>query len=170
MLCIPILQAEVRKRYLRLAVQLHPDKNPDDATAKERFQALNSVYAVLGDAERQVAWDMYMQGGNCVRIRVFNAGYWPFEIVININCVGCPRPDRRKLYDETGIAHDLEHPASSSSFDDLYEYYRSMYAKVRRGAGLCAAGWFESACACMVSYSGFHLLTPTLLNPCTGDR
>lgn len=38
--------------------------------------------------------------------------------------------NRRKLYDETGIAQDMEHRTSDSSFDDLYNYYRSMYAKV----------------------------------------
>lgn len=50
----PILQAEIRKAYLRLAVQLHPDKNPGDETANERFQTLNKVYSVLGDEKRCV--------------------------------------------------------------------------------------------------------------------
>lgn len=43
---------EIRKAYLRLAVQLHPDKNPGDEEAKERFQTLQKVYTVLSDPER----------------------------------------------------------------------------------------------------------------------
>ncbi|KFM24112.1 Chaperone protein dnaJ 6 [Auxenochlorella protothecoides] len=47
-------QAAIRKSYLKLAVLLHPDKNPGDETANERFQTLARVYAVLGDEERYV--------------------------------------------------------------------------------------------------------------------
>ncbi|CAI5978520.1 unnamed protein product [Closterium sp. NIES-65] len=49
--------AEIRKAYHRMALRLHPDKNPGDATAKERFQALQRVFAVLGDAERRKIYD-----------------------------------------------------------------------------------------------------------------
>ena len=44
--------AEIRKAYLKLAVQLHPDKNPDAPDAVERFQTLQKVYAILSDAEK----------------------------------------------------------------------------------------------------------------------
>jgi DnaJ family protein C protein 9 len=44
--------AAIRKAYLKFAVQLHPDKNPDDAEAKERFQTLQKIYAVLSDPEK----------------------------------------------------------------------------------------------------------------------
>ena len=44
--------ATIRKAYLKLAVQLHPDKNPDDQGAKERFQTLQKIYGILKDPER----------------------------------------------------------------------------------------------------------------------
>lgn len=47
-----VLQADVKKAYYRLALQLHPDKNAGDDGAREKFQALQRVYAVLGDADK----------------------------------------------------------------------------------------------------------------------
>jgi DnaJ family protein C protein 9 len=46
--------SEIRKAYLKFAVQLHPDKNPDDEEAKERFQTLQKIYSVLSDPEKYV--------------------------------------------------------------------------------------------------------------------
>lgn len=37
---------------MRLALQLHPDKNPGDAAAVEKFQTLQKVYAILSDADK----------------------------------------------------------------------------------------------------------------------
>ncbi|KAL3701265.1 hypothetical protein R1sor_019287 [Riccia sorocarpa] len=50
-------QAEIRKAYHKLALRLHPDKNPDDEAAKEKFQSLQSVIAVLGDPEKRKIYD-----------------------------------------------------------------------------------------------------------------
>lgn len=44
--------SEIRKAYLKLAVQLHPDKNPDDEQAKEKFQTLQKIYSILSDPEK----------------------------------------------------------------------------------------------------------------------
>lgn len=43
---------KIRKAYLALAVQLHPDKNADDPKAKDRFQTLQKVYNILSDPEK----------------------------------------------------------------------------------------------------------------------
>ncbi|KAI5072391.1 hypothetical protein GOP47_0012497 [Adiantum capillus-veneris] len=48
---------EIRKAYHRLALRLHPDKNPGDQNAKEKFQALQDVIAVLGDPEKRKVYD-----------------------------------------------------------------------------------------------------------------
>ncbi|KAL2650411.1 hypothetical protein R1flu_018539 [Riccia fluitans] len=50
-------QGEIRKAYHKLALQLHPDKNPDDEAAKEKFQSLQSVIAILGDPEKRKVYD-----------------------------------------------------------------------------------------------------------------
>ena len=51
-LCCLCLQADIRKAYHKLALQLHPDKNPDDASAKDKFQTLQKVHAILSDADK----------------------------------------------------------------------------------------------------------------------
>jgi len=43
-------QQEIKKVYHKLALRLHPDKNPRDEEAKEKFQQLQKVISILGDA------------------------------------------------------------------------------------------------------------------------
>ncbi|XP_010548037.1 PREDICTED: chaperone protein dnaJ 6-like isoform X1 [Tarenaya hassleriana] len=50
-------QQEIRKAYHKLALRLHPDKNPDDKEAKEKFQQLQKVISILGDEEKKAVYD-----------------------------------------------------------------------------------------------------------------
>jgi molecular chaperone DnaJ len=58
---------EIKKSYRKLAVKHHPDKNPGDPTAEERFRELAEAYDILSDAEKRAAYDRYghaaFQGG-----------------------------------------------------------------------------------------------------------
>lgn len=48
---------EIKKQYRRLAKQYHPDTNPWDAAAAERFKEISEAYQVLGDAEKRKQYD-----------------------------------------------------------------------------------------------------------------
>ncbi|XP_009767404.1 chaperone protein dnaJ 6-like [Nicotiana sylvestris] len=50
-------QQEIKKAYYKLALRLHPDKNPDDEEAKEKFQQLQKVIAILGEEEKRALYD-----------------------------------------------------------------------------------------------------------------
>ncbi|GMH20129.1 hypothetical protein Nepgr_021970 [Nepenthes gracilis] len=50
-------QQEIKKAYYKLALQLHPDKNPGDEQAKEKFQQLQKVISILGDEEKRALYD-----------------------------------------------------------------------------------------------------------------
>ncbi|MGH9456930.1 MAG: molecular chaperone DnaJ [Thermoanaerobaculia bacterium] len=50
---------EVKKAYRRLAVKYHPDKNPGDSTAEEKFKEAAEAYAVLSDAEKRARYDRF---------------------------------------------------------------------------------------------------------------
>ncbi|KAI3507591.1 hypothetical protein L1887_22579 [Cichorium endivia] len=50
-------QQEIKKAYHKLALRLHPDKNPGDEDAKEKFQQLQKVVSILGDDEKRTLYD-----------------------------------------------------------------------------------------------------------------
>ena len=50
-------QDEIKKAYRKLAMEHHPDRNPDDSQAEERFKDLNEAYQVLSDADKRAHYD-----------------------------------------------------------------------------------------------------------------
>jgi molecular chaperone DnaJ len=50
-------QGEVKKAYRRLAQRHHPDANPGDKAAEERFKEVSSAYDVLGDEKKRAEYD-----------------------------------------------------------------------------------------------------------------
>src|SRR5579871_2811165 len=56
-------QDEIKKKYRRLAAKHHPDKNPTDPKAAERFKEISEAYQILGDAEKRKQYDQMRQLG-----------------------------------------------------------------------------------------------------------
>ncbi len=54
---------EIKKAYRRMAVQYHPDRNPDNADAEERFKEASEAYAVLSDADKRARYDRFGHEG-----------------------------------------------------------------------------------------------------------
>ncbi|MFA9486742.1 MULTISPECIES: molecular chaperone DnaJ [unclassified Moraxella] len=50
-------EKEIKKAYRRLAMKYHPDKNPDDPSAEEKFKEATMAYEVLSDAQKRASYD-----------------------------------------------------------------------------------------------------------------
>jgi curved DNA-binding protein len=75
-------QEEIKQAYRRLAKKHHPDRNPGDKSAEQRFKEVHAAYEVLGDPERRVQYDRFGAGGTAPDVRAWSGGAGvPFENV-----------------------------------------------------------------------------------------
>lgn len=56
-------EEEVKKAYRKLALKYHPDRNPGNKEAEEKFKSINEAYAVLSDSKKRKEYDTYGMGG-----------------------------------------------------------------------------------------------------------
>jgi curved DNA-binding protein len=54
---------EIKRSYRLLALQYHPDRNPMDKEAEEKFKEISEAYSVLGDADKRSEYDYYGHTG-----------------------------------------------------------------------------------------------------------
>ena len=52
-------ETDIKKSYRRVAMKFHPDRNPGDKTAEDKFKEANEAYEVLSDAQKRSAYDQF---------------------------------------------------------------------------------------------------------------
>ena len=73
-------EEEVKRAYRKLAVKFHPDKNPDDPHAEEKFKELGEAYDVLMDPDKRAAYDRFGHAAFAQGAGVGRGFHDPFEI------------------------------------------------------------------------------------------
>src|SRR5215218_4211777 len=73
---------EIKRAYRTLAVKHHPDKNPGDAQAEEKFKECAEAYAVLSDSQKRAAYDRFGHQG--VGGAGFDPGFSNIEDIFDI--------------------------------------------------------------------------------------
>lgn len=65
-------QEELKKAYRKLAVKYHPDRNPDNKKAEEKFKEINEAYSVLSDESKRAQYDQFGSVGDMGGFSGFN--------------------------------------------------------------------------------------------------
>ena len=103
-------QQEIRAAYRKLAKQLHPDLNPGDRQAEEKFKSVSAAYDVVGDTDKRARFD---RG--------------------EIDATGAERPQERYYRDFHG-AGTQEHPYSSNAgFADFGDLFSDLFSRGEGG-------------------------------------
>ncbi|MBR0321912.1 MAG: molecular chaperone DnaJ [Bacteroidales bacterium] len=74
---------EIKKAYRKLAVKYHPDKNPGDKEAEEKFKEAAEAYSVLSDADKKAKYDQFGHAGVDGSAPDFSGGFGNLNDILN---------------------------------------------------------------------------------------
>lgn len=86
---------DIKKAYRRLARESHPDANPDDPHAEERFKEIGQAYAILSDPDKRARFDRFGDAGIPQGGAGFGDAFDIFEAFFGGSPFGRARPQRR---------------------------------------------------------------------------
>lgn len=102
-------EKEIKQAYRRLARKYHPDVNPGDASAEDRFKEIGEAYAVLGDAQKRKKYDQF---GPSLR----DGSFWRQG-----GATAGPRSNTRVYTTTRDFAKDFDASGFGTGFSDFFD-------------------------------------------------
>jgi len=103
-------EKEIKQAYRRMARKYHPDVNPGDKSAEDRFKEIGEAYAVLGDAQKRKKYDQF---GPSLR----DGSFWRQS-----GAAAGPRPNNARVYTTTrDFAKDFDASGLGTGFSDFFD-------------------------------------------------
>ena len=149
--------AEIKKSYRRLAVKYHPDKNPGNAEAEEKFKQISQAYSVLSDPQKRQMYDQYGEEAFTHGGGGGGAGFDPFDLFreafggggggIFDSFFGGGRRDPHAPMDGNDLRYDLEIDFEEAVFgsDRKIEFSRLAACEECHGSD-CESGTGKKTC------------------------
>ena len=160
---------EIKRAYRKLAIQHHPDKNPGDAQAEEKFKELAEAYAVLGDPEKRAKYDRFgHQAGGFDGQSPFSGvdaqGVADFVESIFGDVFGLGRDRRRHRGRDLRVDIVLDLEDAARGVDREVDVTRRVPCDACKGSGAAPGAKVEACAACAGTgqrrfQQGFFVLT-----------